>query len=110
MAEGKIEDETRLVYGWLSDDITAFDKTCVLKDEAKADAPGLGVAPEDYLATSLRDYVHDAYSTEGTDVDDTLPYQMYRAALKRVNWGQIAEWAMRDDERFPPLTDGEEVE
>jgi hypothetical protein len=103
-------DETRLVYAWLQDDETAFDKVCTLKAEARADAPGLKQAPEDYLATSIMSWVEDEFDFGDDPAEDVLPYRMFRAALKRVNWGQVAEWAMRDDQRFPKVYVGDLAE
>ena len=98
---GEIWAETLIVYGWLSED-GQHDRVCTLKGEAKVDGPSLGMAPEDYLATNLETDIREKFiDTEG------LEGQLIRAAIARVNWGQIAEWAMRDDQMFPPVDVGD---
>lgn len=99
----RVNGATRLVYEWLQDDEGAFEEVCRYKAEAKADAPTIPTDPVGYLATSIQQFVGEAFGQLG---EETLVTKMFTWAYEQVDWKEMARWVMSNDDRWPVVEVG----
>jgi hypothetical protein len=88
----RIEPETRLVYAWLGDEDGWHEQVCVLRAEA---------LEEVHQLSYLERFLPEVLELNRTPVEDTLWTHLAAAALARVQWKHIAQWVLRDADRWP---------